>query len=41
MRRERNVNLDHLNLGVGEPGACRDFYGRRFDLRAAFEAEGG
>jgi catechol 2,3-dioxygenase-like lactoylglutathione lyase family enzyme len=35
------VDLNHLNLRVHDPSACRDFYQRHFGFRPAFEAEGG
>ena len=35
------MDLNHLNLRVRDPAACRDFYQRYFDFRPAFEAEGG
>ncbi len=35
------MDINHLNLGVRDPGACRDFYERHFGFRPAFEAEGG
>ncbi len=35
------VDINHLNLGVRDPGTCRDFYQRHFGFRPAFEAEGG
>ena len=35
------MNLNHLNLRVADPVACRDFYHRHFDFEPAFEAEGG
>jgi catechol 2,3-dioxygenase-like lactoylglutathione lyase family enzyme len=35
------VDLNHLNLRVRDPGACRDFYESHFGFRIAFEAEGG
>ena len=35
------MKLNHLNLRVGDPGACRDFYVTHFGFRPAFEAEGG
>ena len=35
------VNLNHLNLRVADPAACRDFYVRHLGFRPAFEAEGG
>ena len=35
------MDLNHLNLRVRDPGACRDFYQRHFGFRPAFEAEGG
>ena len=35
------MDLTHLNLRVGDPAACRDFYERHFGFRPAFEAEGG
>jgi len=35
------VDINHLNLGVGDPGTCRDFYQRHFGFRPAFEADGG
>jgi catechol 2,3-dioxygenase-like lactoylglutathione lyase family enzyme len=35
------MDLNHLNLRVRDPVACRDFYVRHFGFRPAFEAEGG
>lgn len=35
------MNLDHLNLRVRDPAACRDFYERHFGFHPAFEADGG
>ena len=35
------MRLNHLNLRVADPSACRDFYVRHFGFRPAFEAEGG
>lgn len=35
------MDLNHLNLRVRDPAACRDFYQRHFAFRPAFEAEGG
>jgi catechol 2,3-dioxygenase-like lactoylglutathione lyase family enzyme len=35
------VDLNHLNLRVRDPAACRDFYVRHFGFRPAFEADGG
>jgi catechol 2,3-dioxygenase-like lactoylglutathione lyase family enzyme len=35
------VDLNHLNLRVRDPSACRDFYQEHFEFRPAFEAEGG
>jgi len=35
------VDLNHLNLRVADPAACRDFYVRHFRFQPAFEAEGG
>jgi catechol 2,3-dioxygenase-like lactoylglutathione lyase family enzyme len=35
------MDLNHLNLRVRDPAACRDFYLRHFGFRPAFEAEGG
>jgi catechol 2,3-dioxygenase-like lactoylglutathione lyase family enzyme len=35
------MDLNHLNLRVRDPAACRDFYQRHFGFRPAFEAEGG
>ena len=35
------MDLDHLNLRVRDPAACRAFYERHFGFRPAFEAEGG
>jgi catechol 2,3-dioxygenase-like lactoylglutathione lyase family enzyme len=35
------MNLNHLNLRVRDPDACRDFYQRHFAFEPAFEAEGG
>lgn len=35
------MDLNHLNLRVGDARACRDFYERHFGFRPAFEAEGG
>lgn len=37
----RRMDLDHLNLRVRDPGACRAFYERHFRFRWAFDAEGG
>lgn len=35
------MDLNHLNLRVRDPAACRDFYQRHFAFRQAFEADGG
>jgi catechol 2,3-dioxygenase-like lactoylglutathione lyase family enzyme len=35
------MDLNHLNLRVADPTACRDFYVEHFGFRPAFEAEGG
>jgi catechol 2,3-dioxygenase-like lactoylglutathione lyase family enzyme len=35
------VDLNHLNLRVRDPEACRAFYERHFGFRPAFEADGG
>jgi catechol 2,3-dioxygenase-like lactoylglutathione lyase family enzyme len=35
------VDLNHLNLRVREPAACRAFYEEHFEFRPAFEADGG
>ena len=35
------MDLDHLDLRVRDPAACRAFYERHFGFRLAFEAEGG
>lgn len=35
------MRLDHLNLRVADPAACRDFYCTHFGFRQAFDAEGG
>lgn len=35
------MDLNHLNLRVADPDACRAFYERHFGFRPAFEAEGG
>jgi catechol 2,3-dioxygenase-like lactoylglutathione lyase family enzyme len=35
------VQLNHLNLRVADPAACRDFYCAHFGFRPDFEAEGG
>lgn len=35
------MDLNHLNLPVRDPAACRDFYQRHFGFEPAFEAEGG
>lgn len=35
------MDLNHLNLRVRDPAACRDFYRRHFGFRPRFEAEGG
>jgi catechol 2,3-dioxygenase-like lactoylglutathione lyase family enzyme len=35
------MDLNHLNLPVRDPAACRDFYQRHFGFQPAFEAEGG
>jgi catechol 2,3-dioxygenase-like lactoylglutathione lyase family enzyme len=35
------VDLNHLNLRVRDPAACRAFYERHFGFTLAFEAEGG
>ena len=37
----RRMDLNHLNLGVRDAAACRDFYQRHFGFRPAFEADGG
>ncbi len=37
----RAMDLNHLNLRVRDPAACRDFYERHFGFRLAFEADGG
>jgi catechol 2,3-dioxygenase-like lactoylglutathione lyase family enzyme len=35
------MDLNHLNLRVRDPAACRAFYERFFGFRFAFEADGG
>ena len=35
------MDLNHLNLRVRDPAACRRFYERHFGFRPAFEADGG
>lgn len=35
------MRLNHLNLRVGDPGACRDWYCTHFGFRHEFDAEGG
>src|SRR3954453_21617417 len=35
------MDLNHLNLRVRDPAACRRFYERHFGFRLAFEADGG
>lgn len=35
------MDLNHLNLRVQDPVACRDFYQAHFGFRPAFEADGG
>ena len=35
------MDLNHLNLRVADPVACRDFYVAHFGFQPAFEAEGG
>lgn len=35
------MRLDHVNLRVSDPVACRDFYVAHFGFEPAFEAEGG
>jgi catechol 2,3-dioxygenase-like lactoylglutathione lyase family enzyme len=35
------VDLNHLNLRVRDPEACRAFYEKHFAFRLAFEAEDG
>jgi catechol 2,3-dioxygenase-like lactoylglutathione lyase family enzyme len=35
------VDLNHLNLRVRDPAACRAFYETYFGFRPAFEADGG
>ena len=35
------MDLNHLNLRVRDPGACRDFYQEHFGFQPAFDAEGG
>jgi len=35
------MDLNHLNLRVADPDACRAFYEGHFGFRPAFEAEGG
>jgi catechol 2,3-dioxygenase-like lactoylglutathione lyase family enzyme len=35
------VDLDHLNLRVRDPAACRAFYERWFGFEHAFDADGG
>jgi len=35
------VDLDHLNLRVRDPAACRTFYERWFGFQHAFDADGG
>jgi catechol 2,3-dioxygenase-like lactoylglutathione lyase family enzyme len=41
VRQDLLVDLDHLNLRVQEPEACRAFYERWFGFRHAFDADGG
>jgi catechol 2,3-dioxygenase-like lactoylglutathione lyase family enzyme len=35
------MDLNHVNLRVRDPAACRRFYERHFGFRLAFEAENG
>lgn len=35
------MRLNHLNLRVADPMACRTFYEERFGFRLAFEGDGG
>lgn len=35
------MDLDHLNLRVRDPGACRAFYERWFEFTHAVDADGG
>lgn len=35
------MDLDHLNLRVRDPAACRAFYERWFGFTHAFDADGG
>ena len=35
------MDLNHLNLRVRDPEACRAFYEQHFGFRPAFEADGG
>lgn len=35
------MDLNHLNLRVGDAVACRAFYEQHFGFRLAFEADGG
>jgi catechol 2,3-dioxygenase-like lactoylglutathione lyase family enzyme len=35
------MDLDHLNLRVRDPAACRGFYETWFGFRHAFDADGG
>jgi catechol 2,3-dioxygenase-like lactoylglutathione lyase family enzyme len=35
------MDLNHLNLRVGDAAACREFYLCHFGFRPAFEADGG
>lgn len=35
------VDLDHLNLRVRDPDACRGFYERWFGFQHVFDADGG
>ncbi len=35
------VDLDHLNLRVRDPAACRAFYERWFGFEHVFDADGG
>jgi catechol 2,3-dioxygenase-like lactoylglutathione lyase family enzyme len=35
------MDLNHLNLRVRDPAACRDFYEGHFGFRPSFEDEGG
>jgi catechol 2,3-dioxygenase-like lactoylglutathione lyase family enzyme len=35
------MDLNHLNLRVRDPAACRAFYVDHFEFHDAFEAEGG